>query len=118
MIGVNDLGPGHHHHKSSEQNIQSIVAAFLKNGIKPIVQSTLFVTNNPEINAKIETLDDALREWCANCRTSRISDFKSSARSRRQAAATLVVGRMAPPNGDAYFQWRDVIAPHATGGQP
>lgn len=115
MIGVNDLGLGISP-QIIEQNIQSIVAAFLKNGIKPIVQSTLFVTNNPEINAKIETLDDALREWCANSGITYIDLDRVLAPE----------GKLLPryswdgwhPNGDAYFQWRDVIAPHATGGQP
>ena len=65
MIGVNDLGLGISP-QIVERNIQSIVSALLRSGIKPIVQSTLFVTNNPEINAKIQRLDEALHKWRAN----------------------------------------------------
>jgi GDSL-like Lipase/Acylhydrolase family len=114
MIGVNDLGLGISP-KIVEQNIQSIVAIFLRNAIKPIVQSTLFVTDNLEINAKIQRLDDALLQWCANSGITYID--------LNQVLAPE--GKLLPryswdgwhPNGDAYFHWRDVIAPHADLGQ-
>lgn len=113
MIGVNDLFLGISP-QIVEQNIQSIVSALLRGGIKPIVQSTLFVADNPELNAKIQKLDDALRQWCANSGTTYIDLNRVLAPERKLLQRYTWDGTHL--NGDAYLQWRDVIAPHATHG--
>jgi GDSL-like lipase/acylhydrolase family protein len=113
MIGVNDLGLGISP-QIVEQNIQSIVSALSSSGIKSIVQSTLFVSENPEINAKIQSLNDALRQWCANSGSPYIDLNPVLAPEGKLLPRYTWDGTH--PNGDAYFQWRDVIAPHAGHG--
>jgi hypothetical protein len=64
MIGINDLFndiPS----DLIERHIQLIASQLVKNGIKPIIQSTLFVQGNSDLNAKIRALDDGLRQWCS-----------------------------------------------------
>jgi len=109
MIGVNDfrqsISP-----EIVEHNIRSIVSGLSSSGITPIVQSTLFVTDAPEINAQIRRLDVSLRQWCADSSVTYI-DLNP---------VLAPEGKLLPRytwdgvhlNGDAYLQWRDIIAPH------
>jgi GDSL-like Lipase/Acylhydrolase family len=113
MIGINDLFRGIPP-KIVEQNIQSIASTLSKSGIKPIVQSILFIADNAELNARIQAVDDALSEWCANSGIIYID-------------LNLILapeGKLLPRytwdglhlNGDAYLQWRDAIMPQVSHG--
>jgi lysophospholipase L1-like esterase len=109
MIGVNDF-----RHSISpeivEQNIRSIVSSLSSSGIKPIVQSTLLVTNAPEINAQIRTLDESLRQWCAVSGVTFIDLNPVLAPEGKLLARYTWDG--VHLSGDAYLRWRDIIAPH------
>lgn len=46
-------------------NQQQIVTRLIAGGIRPVVQSVLFVHDNTALNARIGELNARLREWCA-----------------------------------------------------
>lgn len=46
-------------------NQRQIVTRLIAGGIRPVVQSVLFVHDNTALNARIGELNARLREWCA-----------------------------------------------------
>lgn len=63
MAGVNDLFnniPADVIH----QNQKEIIKKLLDNNIKPVMQLTLYVHNNPSLNKRIELLNERLKKYC------------------------------------------------------
>ena len=46
-------------------NQRRIATRLIAGGVRPVVQSVLFVHGNPALNARIGELNARLREWCA-----------------------------------------------------
>jgi hypothetical protein len=109
MIGLNDLMIGIPP-RTVEENIKSIVSALSGSGIKPIVQSILFVADDPELNTKIKTLNDALSRWCSNSNITYVdlNSFLAPDGKLLQHHTSDGIHLI----GSAYFLWRDAIAPH------
>ena len=90
-----------------ERHIQLIASQLVKNGIKPIIQSTLFVQGNSDLNAKIRALDDDLRQWAAESKITFIdlNEVLSSNGSLRADVSDDGVHL----NSNGCVLWRDAI---------
>jgi lysophospholipase L1-like esterase len=106
MIGINDLF-NDIPLDLIERHIQLIASQLVKNGIKPIIQSTLFVQGNSDLNAKIRALDDNLRQWCAERKINFVdlNEVLSSNGSLRADVSDDGVHL----NNNGYVLWRDAI---------
>jgi lysophospholipase L1-like esterase len=108
MIGVNDflmdipleLVAAH---------IQFIASRLAENGILPVVQSTLYVSNDvgKEINGRIKALNSLLREWCTE--KAIIYVDLNNALSVNDALLSRFSYDGRHLNGEAYVVWREVI---------
>jgi hypothetical protein len=67
MIGVNDFLREDIPVELVATHIQFIAVRLAANGIVPVVQSTLYVSNDPGkgLNSRIKALNGLLRSWCA-----------------------------------------------------
>ncbi len=67
MCGINDIYDEVPVQKI-EQNYAAVVKAISEQKIIPVVQSTLYCTNNPEINKKVDSLNTFLINYCQSNR--------------------------------------------------
>jgi lysophospholipase L1-like esterase len=106
MIGVNDFL-----HDIpldlTKYHIRLIVSLLIKNDIRPIIQSTLFVRGYPEVNAKIRALNDDLRLWCAENKITFVdlNEFLSLNGMLRADVSNDGIHL----NGNGYVLWGDAI---------
>lgn len=108
MIGINDflrdipleLVAAH---------IQFIASRLAENGILPVVQSTLYVSNGigKEINGRIKALNSLLRAWCTE--KGIIYVDPNNALSENEALLSRFSYDGLHLNGEAYVVWREVI---------
>jgi lysophospholipase L1-like esterase len=115
MIGINDIGKGISV-ETITQNIEKIITGLESNGIKVIVQSTLFVAKNgnftlnwDKMNKKVEQLNMWLEKYCDNKKIVFVDINK-----------TLVIGNTLNTEytydgthllGNGYKKWAELIEP-------
>jgi lysophospholipase L1-like esterase len=90
-------------------HIQFIAVRLAANGIVPVVQSTLYVTNDvgKNLNGRIKTLNGLLRSWCAE-RAIIYVDL-NNALSVNDSLLSRFSDDGVHLNRNAYVVWRNVI---------
>ena len=106
MIGINDL-VNDIPLDLTEYHIRLIASLLLKNDIKPIIQSTLFVRDNREVNAKVRVLNDGLHVWCAESKVTFVD--LNEVLSLNESLRPDVSDDGIHLNSRGYVLWRDAI---------
>jgi lysophospholipase L1-like esterase len=109
MIGINDLYLGAQP-QNIVQNIDAITNRLRDAGIRVAVQSTLFVSNEATLNAKVRTLNSMVLEWSNRAEISYV-DINAELAPNGELPASYTWDGV-HLNGTAYLRWRDAIKPY------
>lgn len=114
MVGVNDLSEGIPIPLIAS-HVELIATRLAANGVTPIVQSVLFVSSarGRELNGRIGTLNEHLREWCGKNQITFIDLNRRLAPDGALPDALSLDGLHL--NDKGYELWADVIRPHVDG---
>jgi lysophospholipase L1-like esterase len=114
MIGINDLIRGFPL-ELVETHIQLVAQYLLDSGISPIVQATLYVSDQ-KLNDKVRALNAMTRAWCAekSVRYIDLNDVLSADGMLRPRLTSDGIHL----NEEAYRLWSEVIRPYVVSAQP
>jgi len=109
MIGLNDFLWEEIPVELVATHIQFIAARLAANSIVPIVQSTLYVSNDTGkgVNSRIKVLNDLLRSWCAENAITYL-DLNNEFSMNDELLSRFSYDGV-HLNRDAYVIWRGVI---------
>jgi lysophospholipase L1-like esterase len=114
MIGINDLIRGFPV-ELVQTHIQFVAQSLLDGGITPIVQGTLY-TSDQKLNDKVRALNAMTRAWCTekSIRYLDLNDVLSADGMLRPRLTDDGVHL----NDEAYRLWSEVIRPYVASAQP